>query len=193
MGTFPSCLMELGLRGHVYSSQVMQLLLFPGYHSPDLTLAFSRCLRRQVACRQLQVWPIEHGAFTWMFHRPRLQHADELLQIIAFSAGVVAAYPVALSWLQQGGRVQFIAMDGWGMPLLGGGSIYRMSHDRYTHLTTYLPSPLESEGYFYADPAVDHLSFWRSPHAVCGVGRLAGVVKPMTALDFIAASLAQKV
>lgn len=171
----------------------MRLLVFPGYHSPDLTASFLRSLRRRVAPGQLWVWPISQtwGDLPGVLFDQQTGQPDALLHIITFSAGAVAAYPWAMAWQRWGGRVRLIAMDGWGMPLVGGGSIYRMSHDLYTHRTTYFPSPMEGEGYFYADPAIAHLSFWRSPHAVCGMGAIDGVVQPMTALDFIATVLTQ--
>ena len=169
----------------------MQLIVCPGFHSPELTASFLRGLHRRVSPTRLWVWPISEawGSVPWLLSDCHGLRKDMWLHIIGFSAGVVASYPLALAWQSMGGKVRLIAMDGWGMPLVGGQSVYRMSHDRYTHLTTCFPSPGEGKGYFYAEPAIDHLSFWRAPHAVCGVGALDGVVQPMTALDFMATVL----
>ncbi|MEM6251567.1 MAG: hypothetical protein AAF821_01480 [Cyanobacteria bacterium P01_D01_bin.156] len=112
-----------------------------------------------------------------------------MLQIIAFSAGVVVAYPIAMFWQRLGGQVRLLALDGWGMPLIGNLEIYRMSHDLWTHRTTYLPAPTESNGFFYATPTVEHLSLWQSPHATIGMGAINGSEQAMTALDFITAVL----
>ena len=170
----------------------MQLLICPGYHAPELTGSFLRCLKRQVSPTRLWVVPIwqSWGALPWLFHPRQGPKQDQPLQIIAFSAGVVAAYPLALAWHHRGGHVRLLALDGWGMPLMGGFSICRMSHDRWTHSTTYLPSPGESQGYFYAEPAVDHLFMWQAPHATIGTGAINGAIRKMTALDFIATVLA---
>lgn len=169
----------------------MQLLICPGYHSARLTVSFVRCLQRRVSPRQLWVLSLgEAGnALPWLLNSSQGPCQNQVLKIIGFSAGVVAAYPLALAWHCRGGQVRLIAMDGWGMPLMGGFPVYRMSHDRWTHDTTYLPSPRESHGYFYAEPAVSHLDFWQSPQATVGTGSLDGLVQGMTALDFIAAAL----
>lgn len=125
----------------------------------------------------------------WLLQPHQAPNLNHPLQIIAFSAGVVAAYPLVLAWQRMGGQVQLLALDGWGMPLLGVENVHRISHDRWTHTTTYWPSPQESAGYFYADPAVDHLSLWKSPQATLGIGDANGSAQVMTALEFITAVL----
>lgn len=166
----------------------MQLLICPGYHSSDLTDDFLRCLKQHVSPTRLWVVPVWQtlGALPWLLQTHEPPDPNQPLQIIAFSAGVVAAYPLVLAWQHMGGQVQLLALDGWGMPLLGAEKVYRISHDRWTHTTTYWPSPQESAGYFYAEPAVDHLFLWQSPQATLGIGDVGGSSQVMTALEFIA-------
>lgn len=171
----------------------MQLLICPGYHSPDLTHSFLQSLLGVIMPERLWILPIgaSPGAILWLLtsaQRPQLRRE---LRIVAFSAGVVAAYPLLLAWQAMGGRGRMIAVDGWGMPLVGDLEIYRMSHDRWTHHTTYLPSPVNSKGYFYAHPAIDHLSIWQSPQLSEGVGAIGTKIGSMTALEFIYAVLMQ--
>jgi hypothetical protein len=86
---------------------------------------------------------------------------------LGFSAGVVAAIGAAWGWQLSGGRVNaLIAIDGWGVPLCAPFPIYRVSHD----YVTYWSSSLLGAGtdQFYADPPVDHLDIWRSPHLASG-------------------------
>gem|GEM_PF-2106479 len=87
--------------------------------------------------------------------------------LIGFSAGVVAALGAAKIWQRQGGRVRAVfAWDGWGVPLPAGLSVYRFSHDRWTHdSSNWLGSGREQ---FWADPGLPHLDFWRSPDRATG-------------------------
>lgn len=171
----------------------MQLLICPGYHSPDLTYAFLQSLLGELTPERLWILPVgvSPGAIPWLLTSSQRPQLDRLLQIVAFSAGVVAAYPLALAWQAMGGRGRMVAVDGWGMPLVGDLAIYRMSHDRWTHRTTYFPTPVESKGYFYAHPAVDHLSIWQSPQLSKGIGAIGNQIGSMTALEFICAVLTQ--
>ena len=89
------------------------------------------------------------------------------LSWIAFSAGVVGGIGAARIWQLQGGKIDnFIAGDGWGMPLIVNFPIYRISHDRFTHWSSSLLGAGKSG--FYADPAIEHLDLWRSPHTCWG-------------------------
>lgn len=164
----------------------MQLLICSGYHSPDLTHDFMQALLQVLTPDRLWIRPIwsapELGPWILSASAPQ---QDRLLHVIAFSAGVVVAYPLLMAWQHMGGTSRCIAIDGWGMPLLGNLDIYRMSHDRWTHNTTYFPSPQESQGYFYSDPAVDHLAIWQTPHTTHGFGAINTTAGPMTALQFI--------
>lgn len=169
----------------------MQLLISPGFHSPELTDSFLQSLRSVVMPERLWVLPMfsPFKEFSGVSNDQQMPRYDQPLLIIAFSAGVVAAYPIALAWQAMGGTSHIIAMDGWGMPLVGNFTVYRMSHDRWTHDTTYFPSPSESQGAFYADPAVDHLTLWQSPHLVYGQGVIGATCQAMTAMEFIVAAL----
>ncbi|MBE9069538.1 hypothetical protein IQ260_23105 [Leptolyngbya cf. ectocarpi LEGE 11479] len=169
----------------------MQLLICPGYHSPDLTHSFLQSLLGAITPERLWVLPIgaSSRAIPWLLASPQRPQLAAELQIVAFSAGVVAAYPLLLTWQAMGGQGRMIAVDGWGMPLVGDLAIYRVSHDGWTHRTTYFPSPVQSKGYFYAHPAVDHLSIWQSPQLSQGMGAIDTKVGSMTALEFICAAL----
>lgn len=156
---------------------MMQIVLCPGIHSPELTLAFWDVIQRRgplygLSDRDLSpiIFP---DAPNWAFSAMHISHwltenrCDRPLVIIAFSAGVVGA--IGAAWMQQlqGTSIQaFIAIDGWGMPLWGTFPIYRLSHDRFTHDSS---SWLGGEPTFYADPPVSHLQMWRSPDQVRGL------------------------
>lgn len=91
------------------------------------------------------------------------------LTFLAFSAGCVAAASVAHYWVQQGGRVNsIIAVDGWGVPLVGPFQVHRLSHDFLTHAMTASARP--GQAHFYAAPAVPHLKLWQDPDRVAGWG-----------------------
>ncbi|MBD2075198.1 hypothetical protein H6F86_15100 [Phormidium sp. FACHB-592] len=89
------------------------------------------------------------------------------LILIGFSAGVVGAVSAACGWRSLGGVVKaLIAIDGWGVPLIGDFPMHRMSHDAFTHWSSALLGAGEDS--FYADPSVDHLDLWRSPQIAAG-------------------------
>lgn len=169
----------------------MQLLICSGYHSSDLTHDFLQSLLRVITPDRLWVLPIGAApmALPWLLSSRQAPRRDCPLHVIAFSAGVVAAYPLLLAWQSMGGNCRLIAVDGWGMPLPGNLTIFRISHDRWTHRTTYFPTAAESKGSFYAQPAVDHLKLWQFPHLATGMGGLGAIAQPMTALEFISAAL----
>lgn len=171
----------------------MQLLLCPGYHSSDLTHSFLQSLLAAMTPDRLWVLPIWTASrnLPWLLTAKDAPQKEQTLNIIAFSAGVVAAYPLVMAWQSMGGTSRLIAIDGWGMPLMGDLSIYRMSHDRWTHRTTYFPSASESKGYFYSCPGVEHLALWQSPHRAVGMGSIGTVERPMTALEFLCSVLVQ--
>jgi hypothetical protein len=102
------------------------------------------------------------------FLHDRLHHRLESPVIfISFSAGVVGAIAAAWQWQLLGGDVKaFIAIDGWGVPLSGKFPIHRLSHDYFTHWSSSLLG--SGQDNFYAEPAVDHLTMWRSPQSVQG-------------------------
>ncbi|MEA5581472.1 hypothetical protein VB620_08985 [Nodularia harveyana UHCC-0300] len=158
----------------------MSIIICPGIHEPELTENFiSECLSSGSERVKAENWgeilvfpgngllPLS-SLHILQFLRDRL--ADDLkspLVFISFSAGVVGAIGAASSWQLLGGNIKaFIAIDGWGVPLAGNFPIHRLSHDYFTHWS----SSLLGSGYdnFYAEPAVDHLSIWRSPQRVKG-------------------------
>lgn len=88
------------------------------------------------------------------------------LVFIGFSAGVIGAIASATVQQQLGHPVLgLIALDGWGVPLVGHFPIYRLSHDEFTHQTT---AHWGGERCFYADPPVAHLSLWGTSGSVTG-------------------------
>ena len=167
-------------------------MVCPGVHRSQLTQSFVEALHLS---QEALIFPAE----TAPAYSPR--HVLEFLSpleattplvFIAFSAGVVAAIGAARLWQKQGGTVcALIALDGWGVPLAGDFAIHRVSHDRWTAWSSAVLGGGDSDS-FYADPAVDHLTLWRSPQTVWGY-RLAAngrsAKTPITAASFITALL----
>lgn len=133
-------------------------------HDPDLTTAFINAIGRS-HLGHLHRCPADVAPYSPWAVADWLQSLDlqEPITIVAFSAGVVGAIAAAQRYRRSAVRA-FIALDGWGVPLVAPFPIYRLSHDGFTHWT--------SLGYgqqnFYADPAVAHLDLWRSPDRVTG-------------------------
>lgn len=102
---------------------------------------------------------------------------------IGFSAGVVGAIIAGNLWEKNGGKVEtLLAFDGWGVPLIANFPCYRISHDYFTHLTSF---GCEKNA-FYASPSVSHLQLWRSPKNVQGYWKMAlGIKKKASLEDFI--------
>ena len=154
----------------------MQVIVCPGMHEPHLTAAFIKGLEQVMDLNLFQwlVFPADrYPAYSaldilqWL--HPQLNQTDlkPSIAIIAFSAGVVGAIAAAQIWQAIGGTIQvFIALDGWGVPLGGDFPIHRLSHDYFTHWSSALLGAGRSS--FYAEPAVEHLELWRSPHLVQG-------------------------
>lgn len=108
----------------------------------------------------------------------------EDLTLIGFSAGVVNAIALAYYWQAQGVKIRaLMALDGWGVPLIGNFPIYRLSHDYFTHWSSCLLGSGQEN--FYADPPVDHLSLWSSPDRVTGWSVNGNFVQRTTALTFL--------
>jgi hypothetical protein len=158
----------------------MSIIICPGMHEPEFTKNFiseglysaSDSLRTPI-WGEILVYPGEgllavSSLHILQFLRDRLQNQlKSPVVFISFSAGVVGAIGAASSWQLLGGNIKaFIAIDGWGVPLAGNFPIHRLSHDYFTHWS----SSLLGSGYdnFYAEPAVDHLSMWKSPQSVAG-------------------------
>lgn len=149
----------------------MKIIICPGIHEPELTLEFLKGMnwpenRDNVLVYPADIKPAYAGWEISQFVARRVSLSESVLWV-AFSAGVVGAVAAAWQWRQQGGRVKgLMALDGWGMPLAGDFPIYRMSHDYFTHWSSALLGAGEES--FYADPGVDHLTLWRSPHQAWG-------------------------
>lgn len=152
----------------------MTYLICPGIHDKKFTDSFLQVLTQQgVNFQDLLVLPVDSYPSFSAFHivdflQQQFQHHpfDELT-FISFSAGVVGAIGAAWMWQKQGKPVRaFIAFDGWGVPLWGEFSIYRLSHDEFTHWSSILLGGGDES--FYADPPVEHLDLWQSPHKATG-------------------------
>ncbi|MEH1937981.1 MAG: hypothetical protein V7L14_30585 [Nostoc sp.] len=165
----------------------MSIIICPGIHEPELTESFRVVLLDLVSHSAIApnpanilIYPGKDFFVLSAFHilqflrvsvaHRRYRLGDRLkspLIFISFSAGVVGAIGAAHLWQLLGGRVKaFIAIDGWGVPLQGNFPIHRMSHDYFTHWSSCLLG--SGQNNFYAEPAVDHLSMWKSPQTVQG-------------------------
>lgn len=149
----------------------MKIIICPGVHEPELTLEFLKGMNWHEDRENILVYPAETqpayaGWEILQFVSRRVSLSESVLWV-AFSAGVVGARFAAWQWRQKGGNIRgFMALDGWGMPLGGDFPIYRVSHDYFTHWSSALLGAGRES--FYADPEVDHLTLWRSPHQVWG-------------------------
>lgn len=158
----------------------MNILICPGIHPFVLTQSFVQGLEILLSNNStlnisgnLRIFPAQNYETLSALHILQFSQAcygkpqSALpLVLIGFSAGNVGAIGAAWGWQMLGGRVQaVIAIDGWGVPLVGNFPIHRLSHDRFTHDTTL---SFRQEESFYAQPAVDHLEMWRSPATVTG-------------------------
>ncbi|MEH2456015.1 hypothetical protein [Nostoc sp.] len=187
----------------------MSIIICPGIHEPDLTESFRSRLLDMVSnsaiaptTANILIYPGKDVLVLSAFHileflrvsvaHRRYRLADQLkspLIFISFSAGVVGAIGAAYLWQLLGGHVKaFIAIDGWGVPLQGNFPIHRMSHDYFTHWSSCLLG--SGQNNFYAQPAVDHLSMWKSPQTVqgCWVDSSIGISPPkgrLTADEFL--------
>jgi len=146
------------------------LIICPGVHPPQLTSSFVQNSIKQ-QCLILpteQYLPYDAIAIIRWLKQHYLSPVDApALSFVAFSAGVVGGFSAARIWQLQGGKIaRFVAFDGWGMPLLANFPIYRISHDRFTHWSSSILGAGKSG--FYADPKVEHLDLWRSPHTCWG-------------------------
>lgn len=175
------------------------IAICPGFHPAALTHQFLEQLQTVTSANDsLLVFPVERyqaysGVDVLRFLHEQLsrQAQDRWLQtpitFIGFSAGVVGALGAAIAFELMGGRVNALfALDGWGVPVAGRFPVHRLSHDYVTHWSSaLLGAGLDS---FYADPAVEHLDLWRSPHTIPGQWVSASAPstsQPTTALDFL--------
>ena len=149
----------------------MPVIICPGIHSTKLTDRFVQAIQPSVRQEFLilptaQYLPYSAIAIYQWLNQQQLSDSEPLA-FICFSAGVVGGFGAALAWQLRGGKIHsFIAIDGWGMPLIANFPIYRVSHDYFTHWSSGILGAGESG--FYANPAVEHLTIWRSPETCYG-------------------------
>jgi hypothetical protein len=108
------------------------------------------------------------------------------LIVIAFSAGVVGvSAALRPAWLKTMGMhiEALFALDGWLVPLFLPFTCYRLSHDYFTHQTSW-PFGMGALN-FWAEPAVSHLDFWANPGAAEGWAVSTTQYTPTNALTFI--------
>jgi hypothetical protein len=184
----------------------MGIVICPGIHDRALTQQFIQRLLEAatgtLSSEALLVFPTErYPAYSGLhilrfLHEQLTRHDPERafkqpLVFIGFSAGVVGAMGAAVGWQAMGGTViALLAIDGWGVPLVGGFPVHRLSHDSFTHWSSALLGAGEDS--FYADPGVSHLEFWRSPQSAHGWWVFADTSKPavaMSAASFLTALL----
>lgn len=175
------------------------IIVCPGFHSSELTVNFLESLALFSEQNLLKDWLI----FPTSIYLPysSLKILEFLIKtkgnpkqakpifFIAFSAGVVGAIGAAHFWQLGGGKVKgFIALDGWGVPLIANFPIYRVSHDYFTHVSSNF---LEfNRNSFYCEPSVSHLDLWRSPHKAIGWWEKAPNCKiKISAAEFIKSSI----
>ncbi|MDJ0597746.1 MAG: hypothetical protein QNJ37_02720 [Crocosphaera sp.] len=154
-------------------NQSILYVICPGFHQQSLTDSFvNNITDRFTYLDRLLIFPTDQyppysGVHLLHYLHEKCKYNSQNLMIIAFSAGVVAGVTAAWQWQGQGGNIKgLIAFDGWGVPLLGNFPIYRVSHDQFTHYSSAILGTGQLS--FYADPSVDHLDLWRSPHLVQG-------------------------
>lgn len=183
----------------------MSLVICPGIHDRALTQSFTRGLlaaSETLPSMSLLVFPAEQypaysGLHILHFLHEQLscRHPDRTLNtplvFIGFSAGVVGAMGAAWGWQASGGTVRaLIAIDGWGVPLVGTFPLHRLSHDSFTHWSSAVLGAGEDS--FYADPGVTHLELWRSPQTATGwwhLSKAATAPIATTAANFLTALL----
>jgi hypothetical protein len=156
----------------------MALVLCPGIHDPALTSCFWDAveqaklptfalpkLPQPYIFPQAQQWGFS-PVHVFQFLRQSVPIAEPLV-LVGFSAGVAGMAGAAWAWQQRGGTLRaLIALDGWGVPLYGTAPIYRLSHDGFTHWSSQALGMGQDP--FYAEPRVQHLELWRSPHEAWG-------------------------
>lgn len=150
----------------------MTVVICPGVHDPGLSDTFVAALSNlPLDLTPLLVLPTQqippYSPLQILQFLKQQCPQDQPIFLIGFSAGVVGSTGAAWLWQQMGGQVQaLLALDGWGVPLVGQFPTYRFSHDEFTHWSSQLLGATSSS--FYADPAVEHLEFWQSPQQVEG-------------------------
>ncbi|NES97184.1 MAG: hypothetical protein F6K32_18500 [Desertifilum sp. SIO1I2] len=178
---------------------MLTLVICPGIHDPLLTQQFVEGLQLgEMPGLKVVTFPAsgigaissaDISQFLWRQVGDPWRSSE--LLFISFSAGVVGAIGAAWAWQGFGGKVKaLIAIDGWGVPLVGFFPIHRVSHDYFTHWSSALLGAGSDS--FYADPGVEHLTLWRSPQTVFGWQQTGGSQKiRTTASEFLKQAIAR--
>jgi len=177
----------------------MHIVICPGIHPSHLTQEFIQGINATAShTYNFLIFPnhdyeVLSPVHLLQFLQAHLSHPQRRSPIIfiAFSAGVVGAVSSANTWQSLGGQVlALIAIDGWGVPLFGNFPLHRLSHDYFTHWSSVM---LGSGSHnFYAEPAVDHLTLWRSPQSVSGYyAKDSQTLAYLTAAEFLIMLLEQ--
>lgn len=174
-----------------------QIIICPGIHSTQLTDSFVEEIGEKFLNNCLIFPTVKHPAysvsaiFQWLKTSQGLPQNSPSLIFITFSAGVVGGIGAALAWQYQGGQInKFIALDGWGVPLIADFPIYRLSHDRFTHWSSAILG--KGNGSFYCEPPVAHLDLWRSPQSSWGWQTVSlGLEGPLSAAQYIQSLLVE--
>ena len=164
----------------------MKVAIIPGIHPPQITHSFIQSFNPLLN----QAWvvpgddvPVYSPQHVFTFLNQHYFQANGVLSdngntpqslvFIGFSAGVVGSIGTARQCRSLGITVGArLAFDGWGVPLDGDFPIYRVSHDRWTHWSSCGFGRCDDG--FYANPSVEHLDLWRSPHTTVGI-RTSGI------------------
>lgn len=151
------------------------VLICPGFHAAKLTEQFVQSVFDPADRSLGNFYPVvadvfcadPFAVFDWIVQSLGLPEVvTNPLLAIGFSGGVVGLSGALLRWQQAGGQVKkLIAIDGWGMPIVGL-PVCRLSHDGFTHWST-LPIGAGKVN-FYANPSVEHLQMWADPARVVG-------------------------
>lgn len=163
------------------TSKAVCLVICDGIHSPRETEGILAMVDQDSRLSQL---PIQHfspgspltvlsGAALrrWLEGdgRPTGENNPDYpcLIIWAFSAGCVGAVALAQHWQRyRGGVLALFLVDGWGVPAVGPMPLHRLSHDRFTHVSSGWLGPGSIS--FVSQPAVSHHQLWRHPQQVWG-------------------------
>lgn len=154
----------------------MKVIICPGIHETQLTDRFLNSIFRFEEKflfnknSDLLIFPTaKDRAYSPVDIYQWLSDSTILVDVlfICFSAGVVGGFGAATALQLQGVTIKaFVAIDGWGVPLLADFPLYRLSHDYFTHWSSALLGAGKEN--FYCDPPVSHLSLWESPEACQG-------------------------
>lgn len=176
-----------------------ELVVCPGVHHPNLSADFIQDLQENSDRASEYKWlilPTQHylpysprDVYQWLTHNYVSPLDAPPLVFICFSAGVVGGLGAALWWQSNGGKVKaFLALDGWGMPIVANFPVYRLSHDYFTHWSSALLGTGKDS--FYADPAIEHLDLWRSPNTTLGWWvKSTGMKQRCSVAEFLQAKL----